>query len=178
MVFVPDHWKLSKVKWWKRVKEVYRQNLLTEEHWWEVPCRSTLDELSEVIGDIACTWHVHTVSPVETLCRSGVSWTRTNEIWVVNHEGNPLDEPIVRLGVISETRCLKRMRQRDWQVGDHLTRTGSIEGEGRPRRETLDIHYLTRAIKYTKQLNEEDTESTDCVVWVEERGSPERISYR
>lgn len=57
----------------------------------------------------------------------------TNEVWVVNLEGCPLDKPIMRPGVTSEVGCLKSERER---------RVDDLPGERQPghsvRRERRD----------------------------------------
>lgn len=46
-----------------------------------------LDELDVTIEGVERTWHVYTVSLVESQCHTVYSWTRTNEIQVDNFEG-------------------------------------------------------------------------------------------
>lgn len=69
-------------------------------------------------------------------------------------------------------------------MDDQLVWTGQTErtkvaealhttGEGR-----LDILYVTRTIKYTKQLNEETQSGLVEWVWIEKRTRLERISHR
>lgn len=95
------------------------------------PCRFVSDNLNEVTGGVGYVWHVYTVSLEESLCRTDVSWTRTKEIWVVNLEGHPLNEPIVLPGVISEAGCTDRERQKKGWRSTLMYRTYWGEG-GRP----------------------------------------------